>query len=108
MDVRASPGMAITLPTHALLVNLIPARVGLASESGRNGSSQGELIKFIIHSEPLFPMIQWIPTIHPLYFYMTVFSQLSQRFKGKRSFYFISGLYISRTTVLNQCFSHFS
>jgi hypothetical protein len=107
MNVRASPGVTIALPTHALLVDLIPARVGLAGEDGRDGSSQGELIKFIIHSGPLFPMIQWIPTIHSLYFYMTVFSQLSQRFKGKRSFYFIFGLYISRTLVLNQCFSHF-
>lgn len=46
--------------------------------------------------------------IYCVIFYMTVFSQLGHKFKVKRSFCFIFDLYISRTVVLNQCFSHFS
>jgi hypothetical protein len=75
--------VAIALPANALLVDLVPARVGLAGESGCDGSGQGELIKFIIHSGPLFPMIQWIPTIHPRYFLHDCFLATAPKVQGQ-------------------------
>ena len=84
--------MAVTLAADALLVDLISACVGFLK------------LLCIVGLSPDDPADS---AIHPRCSYISVFAQCRVWFKGKRAFYFVFYLYISRTTVLNQCFSPF-